>query len=218
MIVFFIIFFIILLSIMLIRTLNIKIEIKELNISNIEGKTSKELISTVKILIFHKITILKADVNNEKINGLNEKFKTRIAEKIDKDILKQILNPKTIFANREEIKKHFENIGIELEKFFLDLKIGTGELFTTAFLIPTLATIIAVFLSKKSDKIDYKDINYNIKPIYEDKFLYDIKFRCIINVRVVHIIYMIYVLKKGKKESDKCGGTSNRKFNANCNV
>ena len=147
---------------------------------------------------------------------LSSDFKGEVS--MSKDILKQILNPETIFANREEIKKHFENIGIELEKFFLDLKIGTGELFTTAFLIPTLATIIAVFLSKKSDKIDYKDINYNIKPIYEDKFLYDIKFRCIINVRVVHIIYMIYVLKKGKKESDKCGGTSNRKFNANCNV
>ena len=56
----------------------------------------------------------------------------------------------------------------------------------------------------------YKNCFYDIKPIYKDKNLYEISLNCIIEVKMVHIINMIYKIVK-KRRSDKNERTSNRR-------
>ena len=52
---------------------------------------------------------------------------------------------------------------------------------------------------------------YNIKPLYYNKNLYKINLNCIIEIKMVHIINIIFILiKKGRKKNEQ-STTSNRK-------
>ena len=53
--------------------------------------------------------------------------------------------------------------------------------------------------------------NYTIEPIYQNKNIYKIQFNCIIQVKMVHIINVIYIfLKKGRSDLNE-RTTSNRR-------
>lgn len=218
MIVFFIILSIIAFIILAIISLTIRIEILELKIDNLNKTKRKQFKSIVKFYIFKKIRVLKIIIDKQNIKDFNKNIVTKISKNIEKETFKEVLLPKNILKSRKGTKEHFKKLKIKIEKFILNLKVGTEDVLITTAIVPIISTVIAIFISRNSKKLKYKNIYYKILPIYGDKNLYSINFECIISAKLVHIIYIIYMLKKGKKVSDKFDGASNRKFNANCNV
>ena len=80
----------------------------------------------------------------------------------------------------------------------------------TPFVIATFATIISILIAKNIDKYDKKKFYYSIIPKYEDKPSFKIKLNCIIDLKIVHIMNVIYMLIK-KRRVKYDARTSNRR-------
>ena len=94
---------------------------------------------------------------------------------------------------------------INVEKFNLDMKIGTENAAITAFLTAIVSSLIGVILHE----IKYENVDFNVVPLYQFGNSVKIKLNCIICVKVVHIIYVIYILsKKGMIKNERA---SNRR-------
>ena len=80
----------------------------------------------------------------------------------------------------------------------------------TAFIVFFVSTLISVLLPNIVKKSKNKYCDYIVQPIYVDKNVYKIEFNCIIELKIVHIISIIYFLAK-KGRSDKNERASNRR-------
>ena len=107
-----------------------------------------------------------------------------------------------------------KNIEPEIFKFKLKLKIGLGDVIFTTFMIPIISSIISCVLNKGSINLYKKNSKqkyyFKIDPEY-NKIAVKLKLNCIINVKMVHIINIIYALIIKKRRSDKYERTSYRR-------
>ena len=72
----------------------------------------------------------------------------------------------------------------------------------TAILIPIVSTIISFIIRLKVK--EYKNQSFNIKPLFINQNLVNIEFSGIFEIKMIHIINIIYILnKKRKKERIK---------------
>ena len=185
-----------LLFLILISTL--KIEIEDLNLSNMEKDKKANYIIKISLNLFNNIKWLWISLNSKKVNKLISKI-----PKIDIKRLEGDLKLKDI--------KLLEKLNIKISKFKLYAILGLQSPIITAFLIAFLSSSIGIILSNLTKKWTKENYKYDIQPIYNNQNLYKIKLNCIIELKIVHIINVIYILiKKGK--SDKNERTaSNRK-------
>lgn len=197
--------FIFLITILIIITIRIKFEFINFKFTS----TNKEHLNKnyeIKITIytFQKIPILKLKINNEKIQRIIK------SPKIEKVIKQQKTK---IIQNRKEIDseliKKIKNIKLEIEKMNLQITIGTEDASITAFIIPTISTVLAIFFSKKVKKYNENQI-FAIKPVYMNQNLINIEFSGIFQIKMIHIINTICIVNK-KRKGDKYERTSNRK-------
>ena len=95
--------------------------------------------------------------------------------------------------------------------FNLKADLGASSPIITAFLIAGGATIISNILAHYAKDNQFQNYQYVLTPIYDNKILYKIKFNCIIEIKMVHIINVIYIfIKKGRSDKNE-RTTSNRK-------
>lgn len=191
---FFCIILSIIISIILLLTLStIKLNVKNIKISNLEGRCKKEKLEKsaevyLELYIFGKIKILKIKINKRLIKKLNSKNNKQNIEKSAK-LLKKV--------NILEIIKLLK---IKTEKFNLNANIGTEEVTLTVLII----TIISSILGNLFRTADNKNINYRIMPMYQYGNIINLRLNCIISVKMIHIIYIIYILfKKGMIKKEK---------------
>lgn len=200
--VFLLIFLIIILMIITIR-IKIKFENFEFSSKNKEHLNKNYRIE-ITIYIFNFIPILKLKITNKKIQKMfnNEKIKKIINEEKTK-----------IIENKNNIDietiKGIKNIKIEINEMNLNISIGTEDAAITAFIIPIISTFIAIFLSQKVEKYNDKQI-FSIQPIYINQNLINIEFSGIFQIKMIHIISTICIVKK-KRKGDKNERTSNRR-------
>ena len=140
--------FIFLIIILMIITIRIKFDFKNFNFSILENKKiNKNYEIKIVIYIFQKIPILKTKIDDEKIQKIinNEKLRNAIKSQEIK-----------IFENRKNIDKEIisaiKNIKLEVDEMNLKIEVGTENASMTAFIIPIISTILAIFLSKKVKK------------------------------------------------------------------
>lgn len=182
----------------------IHIEVKNLEISNIKrkGKSKSEYAVSICLYLGNKIRWLWFNLNDEKMKKMYSNIQL---EKIDLKKGVKFLK----YENLKEIKR----LKIEFSEFNLEAIIGFANPIITSFTVAGIASIIPIFLAYFS-KIygnGNKKYRYIVKPIYENKNLYKIKLNCIIEIKTVHIINMLYIfLKKGRSERNE-QSTSNRK-------
>lgn len=199
------VFLLILLIILMIITIRLKIEFVNFKFtSSCKEHLNKNYEIEVILYIFQKIPIIKMQINNKKIqNFINNK-------KIRKKIKQQ---QKKFFENRNDIDKELikslKNIKLEIKEMNLKVLIGTEDASITAFIIPVISTIIAMFLSTKVQKYNDKQI-FSITPIYINQNLINIEFSGIFQLKMIHIINTICILGK-KRKGDKYERTSNRR-------
>lgn len=225
---FFIIIAIIIISIFVMINSSFKLYIDKLLID-----TNKKIVDydlKFGLYFMKKIRILGIRVNKMKIEKMKKSINNIGNSKIFKKITKS--NIRSLSLNFEEkirkkIKSHninpveivniiIKNIKIETLKFKMNLKVGLADVFITSILIAILSSIISLIL-----RLTVKDIKksknyyYSLDPIYGKENVLKLNLSCIINLKLVHIINIIYIfIKKGR--SDKYVRTSNRRSYGYC--
>lgn len=204
MIVFFIIlgilFFISLIFFMICLS-NLEIEIREfkLNTTNKKYRKLENYLIYVKLKLLDKFTWFKIKINHKKIRKLkNSKvFKSKLFSKIN-DFTEM---ENTILENRKQIFKkgnlqYVKDLQLTIKKLDLYLKISTGFPNLTVYAVAIIASVISIILAKTVKNYSKDKYKYIVFPMYTLKPAIKISLNCIINVKMVHIINIIYMLIK----------------------
>lgn len=197
--------FIILIIMLMIITIKIKFEIQNLKISiNETPHVNNKYQIKIKIYTFGAIPIFSIKLNNQKIKKvLSNQI---IKEKIKKQETKIIENKANI---DKELITSLKNIKTEIKEINLKILIGTENASLTAFTIPVISTIVAMFLSKQIKKYNEKQV-FSITPIYINQNLINAEISGIFQIKMIHIINTICIINK-KRKGDKNERTSNRR-------
>lgn len=178
----------------------IRIEIINFRFTSMNKKHLNENYKIIiKLRIFNKFTIFKIVLTKNKLRNLNLKqdakiIRTKIIEnknKIDKRVFKII-----------------KNIKIIIKRLNLSIDIGTEDASLTALLVAIISSITGVIFRKSI--IDSKKQIFKIVPVYVNKNLININVSGIFEIKMIHIINIIYILnkKEGVKYNER---TSNRR-------
>lgn len=192
--------FIILTIIIILLLSKIRIEVKKFSFSSMTKRhinLNYEII--IKLCVFHTIPILKINVTKTKLEKLKLKEKIK---KVNVEILEN--NHKLDSRILKAIKK----LNLMIRKIDLHIDIGTENSSFTAILVPILSTILAIILQKKVRNC--KNQRFKINPIFINQNLINIAISGIFEIKVIHIISIIYILNK-KEGVDKYERTSNRR-------
>lgn len=156
----------------------------------------------IKLFILKVIPIFKINITKTKL----EKLKL-------KDKIKNI-DLKVIQDNKEFDKKALKAIkelDVAIKNIDLYIDLGTENASLTSIIVPALSTIIAIILHRKIKK--FENQVFVINPIYINQNLVNIYISGIFEIKMSHIINMIYVLNKEKKKGVEKNerSTSNRR-------
>lgn len=194
----------------------LKIDIKNFNVQNInKEKNNKNFFIVVSFVILN-LTWLKIKIHKNLMAKEYVKEKLKVEENNIK-MGKEAEKVAKIFLDNKKIRDEFKKICIALEKLELNINVGLEDCVITSYLVGIIAIIISNILphvlAKKLKEAEISErYKYEIVPIYKNKNLYKINLNCIITAKMVHIIYIIFLIKKEKKRrSDKNERTSNRK-------
>ncbi|MFQ8660934.1 MAG: hypothetical protein ACLR9X_02390 [Clostridia bacterium] len=190
---------IVLIITIIIAKAKISIEVKNLKIkANKKMYISDNYKIIFKIIILNKIPILKFNLNNEKL----------VLER-NKRINKKGLKEESFLKNKikKEILKHFSDI--QVNKLNLKIKIGTENVFFTSMIIPIVSSIISIILMKKITNVEKQ--KYVVEPIYLNQNILEILISGIFEIKMIHIISIIYILKQKEEGVKKNERTSNRR-------
>lgn len=204
-IVFFIILFLIL-CILLITFSTIKINIQKLNFNNEEVNTALDYSFFIELYFLDKIKIFSLMINPEKLEKLNKKM--NLKTKIKQVNFSKIKNE---LPNKNEIKELVKKLKIKLDEFHLILQIGTEDVIITSAIVTGIASILGIILAKLIKNYNDEKYRYEIMPVYKNKNMVKLSFDCIIKVKMIHIINIIYTLVSKRKEKIKYERTSNRR-------
>ena len=194
------VFFVILILLLCFST--IRINVNKLKLSNIDsnyGENIKDYSINISMRLFNKIKWLSVNLNDKKIKKIQNKMNM---QKIDFKKLKGDFKLDDIKLLKE----------IKIEIAYLDLlaRIGVDDVVTTSFIIFAITMIISLLLPHVIEEYKDKKYNYKILPLYLNRNAYEIKLDCIIEVKMVHIINIVYVFLK-KRRVDRNERTSNRR-------
>ena len=190
---------IVLIITIIIAKAKISIEVKNLKIkANKKMYISDDYKIIFKIIILNKIPILKLNLNNEEL----------VLER-NKRINKKGLKEESFLKNKikKEILKHFSDI--QVNKLNLKIKIGTENAFFTSMIIPIISSIISIILMKKITNVEKQ--KYVVEPIYLNQNILEILISGIFEMKMIHIISIIYILKQKEEGVKKNERTSNRR-------
>lgn len=176
----------------------IKLNIKKCNITNIkEGRKKKGIDKEIAIYLeFFLLGFIK--IGKIKIT---EKLLEKLKIKNDVKSIRKDVNVAKSINIIEIIKK----LKIKPEKIKMYLAIGTENVMLTVNLVAIISSIIAIIFRG----VNPKKTEYRIIPLYNYGNSIKFNLNCIISVKIVHIIYVIYILLKKRRSKNE--RTSNRR-------
>ena len=193
-------FLLILIFFILILFSKIRIEVVNLKFSSISNKhLNNNYKIVIKLCALNKIPIIKLNLTKYKLEKL------KIREKIKNIDLK-------VWKNKNNIDKNFlkaiKKVNISIKKINLRIELGTENASLTAFLVCLLSSIISILFRKKVTSHDKQ--KYIISPIYNNQNIINMLISGIFEIKMIHIINIIYILnkKEGVKKNER---TSNRR-------
>ena len=188
----------IILLIILLSSIHLKIEKLVVSNENITNKIKFEYSAFLELFFINKIKILSIKIDEKKLKRLNIKQKIKN------------MNLKRDMFSKKEIKKILDILNINLSEVNINLKIGTQNAIFTSAIVTIISTILGIVLAKLIKKYDRSKHKYEIIPIYQNENQIKLFLNCIIQVKLVHIICVIYLLIK-KRRVKKNGRASNRR-------
>ena len=152
-------------------------------------------------IILNKIHIIKIKLNKHTVKKLKLKDKF-----VDIDV--------KMWEERKKIDREtisiIKKIDFAIRKLKLKIDIGTENSAITSLLIPIVSTLIS-FLLRNKMKTKEKQ-KYIVQPIYKDQNYLNITISGIFDIKMNHIINVIYLLSRKKKKGVKnYERTSNRR-------
>lgn len=200
--------FIILITIILLFS-KIKINVNKFNYLSINPKNRKtDYNIIIQLIILKKFPIFEIKFNKNNIIKI-EKIKRKIKNKFETFDFTEIEKDKEI---KKKILEIIKKLKIDIDKINLNIEIGTENAVLTSFIIPVVATLLTYILKNniKNNVIKSEENKFKIKPIYYNQNLLNILFSGIFEIEMIHIINIIYILRKkeGVKEYER---TSNRR-------
>lgn len=179
---------------------SLRIEINKLHISNTKESFKINFIANIGIYFLNKFKLIKLTIDDDKIK---DSIKTG---KID---ISKIKNNNQL--NKDSLKI-IKNLKINIEYFKLEGEFSTFNTVLSAWIYGFINAIIPILIATK---INGKYIN-NIRILNINENKINIKFNCIIIVKIVNIInILLYLKKKGGVENN--GKSSNRRAYAYSN-
>ena len=179
-----------------------KIRIEVINFkfdSTSQKHVNKDYKIIIKFCIFNKIPVIKSTITQDKLK------KIKVNQKAKDMAIKALRNKKKIDVKSfSAIKK----INISIKDIRLKINIGTESAAFTAIIVGIISTIIPIVLRNKVE--DYKNQTFAINPIYTNQNLINIVLSGIFEIKMIHIINIIYILSK-KEGVKKYERTSNRR-------
>ncbi len=201
------VFFIIILSIIVINLIiilsTLRLNILDININNInkQKKMHYEIKIKVQLYFLNKIKIASIYLDNSKIKKYN------ILKNIKQINIKQV---EKFALDYKEILGIIKTLQIKLKNLDLVLQIGTIDVIITSIIVGFISAIIGIILPHIVESKKVSNCKYKIEPLYHMQNVIKMNLNCIIEIKVVHIIYIIYNLLK-RKRVDKNERTSNRR-------
>ena len=184
----------------LIMASTLHIQIKNLSVSNMEPKNTNEYAIIFSLYLGNKIKWIWFRLNDKKVRKMYSKMQL---EKLDFKKFRKDFKVKDL--------KELPKLQPKISYLNLDANLGVISPVTTSFLVATIASIISIALPYLAKNLKKERYIYNIKPLYYNKNLYKINLNCIIEIKMVHIINIIFIfIKKGRKKNEQ-STTSNRK-------
>ena len=137
----------------------------------------------LKIRIFKELNLLKIIIYKDYCKILNKKIEFNYLKNVkDK-------NENSIFF----IIRNFRKLNPQIDKFDLNLKIGTEDIFFTTFLIPIISSgitlLIRDYLSLDKINEDKNNFDFKIQPIYPTNNISIINLKLILNLSTIKFIY-----------------------------
>lgn len=168
----------------------IRIQIENFRFSSVNKRhINKDYKAIIKVYILKKIPILKINITKTKLERLKIKEKIR---KINFKLIEE--NPKLDKKVWEAMKEVHTNI----KKLDLKIELGTENASLTSIIVGILSTIIAITIRDKMKNQEKQ--KFIVKPIYNNQNLINIEFTVIFEIKMTHIINIIYILNRKKKE------------------
>lgn len=176
-----------------------KIKIQIINFkfnSQSQRHVNKEYEILLKLCILGTIPILKIDITKTKLERM------KIQEKI-KNIDFKFLEKHPSFD--KDILKELKKLNIAIKNINLHIDLGTENASLTSIIVPAVSTVIAIILRQKVKK--FENQIFIINPVYQNQNLVNIYISGIFEIKMSHIINIIYNLskkdKKGVKEYER---------------
>ncbi len=179
----------------------IKIEIENLKFTSQKQPRhiNKNYKIIIKLCILGKIPIVKINLTKTKLE------KIELKKQIEKINFEELMDNKQFDL---KIIKAFKRLNVNIENINLKIQMGTENAAFTAIIVPVTSTILSIILSRKIKK--EQNQKFEIKPIYMNQNLINIMFSGIFEIKMIHIINIIYILNK-KEGVGKNERTSNRR-------
>lgn len=178
----------------------IKVELKKLHITNIEKKLQVDFVLQIAISVLNKFKLINITIDNDKIEKLLKSGKIN---------LERLKDNKTF--NKDNIKS-LKYLNPHIEYLNIEGYFATFNTVLTSSIYAILHAIIPILTSSKM-KGKYRN---NIKFLNINQNVINININCIISIKMVNIINVIYDLKK-KGGKEKYGKSSNRRAYAYSN-
>ena len=152
-------------------------------------------------IILSKIPIIKIKLNKHTVKKLKLKDKF-----VDIDV--------KMWEERKKIDKEtfsiIKKIDFAIKKLKLKIDIGTENSAITSLLIPIVSTVISLLLRTKMKTKEEQ--TYIVQPIYNNQNYLNITISGIFEIKMNHIINVVYLLSRKKKKGvKKYERTSNRR-------
>lgn len=199
-------------------TIRFNIAIVNLDIDTSKDKIMNNFEFIFKIYILNIIPIIKIKLDERKIKEIQE---SKIIERLSNINLKKITTSIEKRFNSEYksidilrfIVYVIKRIRPEILLFKLYLELGFEDIFLTTCSIPTISFLITLILKygsvdRKLEKSNSK-YSYKVVPVY-NKYKINMKFDCIISIKFVHIISIVYNFFIKQRRRNKYGRTSYR--------
>lgn len=206
--IFFILLSIIALLLVIVAFSSIKMNIEDFKFINSKIIDMKIVIS---LAFLNKINILKITIDKEKVKKIEHNENVRkIAKKLQEKLIKEYKT--TYNFDKKSVKEILAVLKyFKLSDTEIDVKIGTENAIFTSFLVTTISLIITFFIARKVEHT-----RYVVLPVYINENYLNLSIKCIISIKLVHIINIIKQFKR--KDRDKKNGRSfNRRSYANSN-
>lgn len=172
-----------------------KIRIQIINFkfsSQMPRHINKDYKIIISLYVLKVIPILKISITKTKLEKVKLKEKIK---KLDFSLLEKK------FSFDKKIWKSIKEANVFIKNINLHVDIGTENASLISIMVPAISTVIAIILRKKVKK--FENQTFMIHPVYQNQNLVNLYISGIFEIKVCHIINIIYMLNRKEKKGVK---------------